>query len=293
MERFYRENTLLPRGVGPQRQSLSLTDPLETNVPLINGFKPDIIQTYGSYLAMLSRYSQATGHLWHWPKVLLYTADSLPESARRLIEEELQIPVFGTYEATEAYNIGFECEQHAGLHLNIDLCPVRIVDGAGKRLPDGESGDVVISNLINRATVLLNYRLGDVAATLPDSCPCGRSLPLLSNVLGRSDDWIELPAGQWLHPRAVPNLIKHCEGVWQYQVVQRTISHFDVSLVTSETCDREETRRRIAAQFERRFGEDITVDIHFVDSIPRTAAGKVRAVISLRTQGGVTSPRSV
>jgi phenylacetate-CoA ligase len=290
IEQFYRENTLIPRGVGPQRQCLSLTNPPETNVPLINGFKPDIIQTYGSYLAMLLRHLRATGQLLHRPKALLYyTSDSLPESARRLIEKEFHIPVFGTYEAAEAYNIGFECQLHTGLHLNIDLCPVRIVDPAGKRLPDGECGEVVISNLINRATVLLNYRLGDVAATLPSSCPCGRSLPLLSNLLGRSDDWIELPSGQLVHPQAVPDLIKYCQGVWQYQVVQRTVTHFDIALVTSETCDREETRQQIASQFERRFGENITVDVRFVDSIERTAAGKVRPVISLRARSRLES----
>jgi hypothetical protein len=49
------------------------------------------------------------------------------------------------------------------------------------RTPDPRtSGEVVVSNLVNRETVLLNYRLGDVAASLPDRCPCGRSLPLLS-----------------------------------------------------------------------------------------------------------------
>jgi phenylacetate-coenzyme A ligase PaaK-like adenylate-forming protein len=109
-----------------------------------------------------------------------YSSDSLSSSVRRLIAEKFGLPVLSTYEAVEAFKIGFECHQRVGIHLNIDLYPVRVVNAQGEPLPDGESGDVVVSNLVNRATVLLNYRLGDIATKLSVPCPCGRSLPLLS-----------------------------------------------------------------------------------------------------------------
>jgi phenylacetate-CoA ligase len=281
VQQFYRNSALLPRGVALHRQQLSLLDPLETNLPLINAFKPDVIHSYGSYLAMLFRYLHATGEPFHQPRALLYTSDGLPEPARNLIRGAFRIPVFGIYEATEVSNIGFECEQHKGLHLSIDLCPLRIVDTEGRALPDGESGDVVISNLINRATVLLNYRIGDIAAFLPGQCPCGRSLPLLSQVQGRSNDWIELVSGQMIHPEAVTEIFAQEEHIWQFQVVQQTTTHFSVALVTAKTCDHLEAKARITAEFARTLGGDITVDIRFVDSLERTATGKVRPVISM------------
>jgi phenylacetate-CoA ligase len=293
MQQFYRDRTLLPPGVALHRQQLSLLNLPETNIPLINEFRPDVIHSCGSYLAMLFRHLQVTREPFHQPRALLYTSDGLPEPARGLIEGEFGIPVFSIYEATEASNIGFECEQHTGLHLNIDLCPLRIVDADRRTVPDGESGDVVISNLINRGTVLLNYRLGDIAAFLPRPCPCGRSLPLLSQVHGRSDDWSELASGQIVHPEAVNQIFTHEEHLWQYQVVQLATTHFSVALVTTSQCNRQETRERIAAQFAGLFGGEITVDIRFVESLERTGAGKVRPVISLRTQGGAASPKSV
>ena len=284
VQRFCQERGLFPHGVRIHRQYVSLLDPLEKNVRLINEFKPDVIHSYGSYLGILFPYLYTTAEPFHRPKVITYSSDGLSNSVRRLIKETLGIPVLSTYQAIEAFKIGFECHHGLGLHLNIDLYPVRIVDATGQALPADESGDVVVSNLVNRATVLLNYRLGDIATILPDRCPCGRSLPLLSFLQGRSDDWIELASGQIVHPQAVRIIFTDEEQIWQYQVVQRTNTHFSLTVVAAETCDRQRTRERIAAKFARAFGEDITVDISFVDSIDRTAGGKFRPVLSMRTR---------
>ncbi len=281
VQRFYRDHLRIPPGLRLVRQHLSLLDPPEVNIRHINQFKPDVISCYGSYLAMLFHYLRESGEPFHRPRVLLYTSDALPESARRIICEEFNIPVFSSYEANESYNIGFECEEHCGLHANIDLCHVRIADAEGKTVPNGECGEVVVSNLVNRASVLLNYRLSDVAAMLPDRCPCGRSLPLLTHVQGRGDDWLQLPSGELIHPQAIPSLIKYHPGIWQYQVVQETPVHFHVALVIDDYSERENIREHVREQFCRRFGEQVTVDVEFVDEIERTSAGKVRPVVSL------------
>ncbi len=281
---FYGQYIIAPPGVAVHRQRLSLLDPPEKNVPLINEFQPDVIVAFGSYLAMLFHYLKQSGRAMHRPKVLLYSGDGLPDSARRLIEDHFGLPIFGSYEATESYNIGFECEAHKGLHLNIDLCHTRVVDAEGHTLPDGESGHVVVSNLLNRATVLLNHRLGDVAATLSEPCLCGRSLPLLSQLHGRSDDYVRLPSGRWVHPQVMPIMIRHCTEPWEHQVVQETESRFVVSVVPREDCDQMQTRRCIQERFAEELGGDIVVEVRFVDTIDRTAAGKVRNVISMASK---------
>jgi len=282
VQAFLRRHTLLPGAVALRRQTLSVYAPPETNVLLINEFKPDVIHSYGSYLAALFESVHSAGKPVHLPRVVLYTGDALPETALRLIQDELHVPVFGIYEAVEAHNIGFQCEQATGLHLNVDLCALRIADADGRTLPDGEFGIVVISNLVSRATVLLNYRLDDIATRLPGSCPCGRSLPLLSSVQGRSDDWLEGPSGQAVHPQAVVRIFKHVPGLWQWQVTQETPTHFCVLLVVADGCDQQATSVEIADELVRVFGEGTMADVRFVHSIPRTPGGKVRPVVSLR-----------
>jgi phenylacetate-CoA ligase len=158
---------------------------------------------------------------------------------------------------------------------------VRIIDAIGQELPVGETGEVVVSNLVNPATVLLNYRLGDLAAFLPQQCLCGRSLPMLSFTPGRSDDLITLPSGRIIHPQAVRTIFTVEDQVWQYQIVQHSSTRFSVKIVVSKTAHRQKLRERVAAGFAERFGSEVSTEISFVDSIDRTATGKCRPVISM------------
>jgi len=279
---FLRQHTLLPPGVRLNRQVLDALDPPETNARLITEFKPDVVVGYGSYLAMVFAHLRATGKPFHRPRAIVYSADSLPESVRQMIEQEYHIPVFGTYGAVEAPVMGFECEHHTGLHLNIDVYPMRLVDAEGNSVPDGESGDVVVSNLVNRASVLLNYRLADVATMSAHPCACGRSLPLLSELQGRSYDSIELPTGELMHGGRMHEPFEGIEGLWQWQVIQESATHLRVGLSVAQTCDRQHLRELITARFAKMFGPLVTLDVQF-DSIQRTAGAKVRPVISMCT----------
>ncbi len=119
----------------------------------------------------------------------------MSDGIRSSIQDELGIEVLSSYNAIETPGVGLECEAHRGYHLNVDLCPVRLVDPRRRAAPPGESGEVVISNLVNRGTILLNYRLGDLAADLPGPalaggrCRCCRSCRL-----GRTA-WLDLGEG--------------------------------------------------------------------------------------------------
>ncbi len=126
----------------------------------------------------------------------------MPESDRQLIESELGIPVLSTYQSVEGLRIAFQCEERSGFHIDADQVVLRIVDANGASQPPGAPGEVVISNLTNRATVLLNYRQGDVAALSFRLCPSGRILPMLESIQGRQDDLVRLPGGSAAHPLA-------------------------------------------------------------------------------------------
>jgi phenylacetate-CoA ligase len=74
------------------------------------------------------------------------------------------VPVLSRYNAGESLKIGYTCEQRDGFHLHDDLCVVEAVGPDGAAVPEEERGAVVISNLVNRGTVLLRYDLGDYVA---------------------------------------------------------------------------------------------------------------------------------
>jgi len=279
VERFTRDSSWVPRAMRMKRQALSILDPPEKNIELINRFRPDAIATYGSYVAMMFAYVEKTGVYFHVPRVILYGADFLPAQTRNLISHKYGVSVLSRYQAIEAPRMGFECDHHRGIHLNLDLYPVRIVDSDGRSLPDGERGEVVVSNLVNRGSVVLNYMLDDVASIRSEKCTCGRSLPLMDMHLGRMDDIVRLPNGSSIHPITVQYLVAW-EDVLQYQVIQETLTHFKVNLVVRPAADTNEIEKSLKIKFEKEFGREISISVRFVEEIERTESGKYRVVIS-------------
>ncbi|HUQ19891.1 MAG TPA: hypothetical protein VM099_09790, partial [Gemmatimonadaceae bacterium] len=284
IQHLYRERALLPSRVMLQHQYLFILDSPETHLRQLNEFKPDVIRGYGNSIAYLFSHIEETGASFHRPKVIFYDAAELPASIRKLITEKYGIQVLSAYQAIEAFKIGFECERHTGLHLNVDVYPVRIVDSDGADVRDGENGDVVVSNLVNRSTVLLNYRLGDIAHMLPGRCPCGRTLPLMSFIDGRVDDRIKLSSGEVIHPQTVRLLFTEEQTIWQYQVVQEESDRFHVAIVGGD--DHSAVCERLMKRFQTAFGDNVRVNFSFVDSIAPSKGGKVRPILSLVTSNG-------
>jgi phenylacetate-CoA ligase len=254
--------------------------PISENLDRLNEFQPHVITCTGAYVGALFSHVAATGGDLAKPNVVVYYSDAVPDPIRRHVTERLGIHLLSTYGAIETWQIGFECEQHSGHHLNFDLCPIRIVDPDGRTVADGESGEVVASDLANRGTMLLNYRLGDLAARLPENCSCGRNLPMLSLLEGRADDTLIRVDGSIVQPRAVHRMMKPERGLWGWQVVQDAPGRLRVSLVPAPNCDRETARRRVGGGFTQLLGDGARVEVSFVDSLPRTKRGKLRPVVS-------------
>jgi len=272
----------LPPGVPIRRRFFSIFDAPAENAQRIREYRPELVHGFGSYIEALFTYVRESGCPFVSPKAVTYTADGMSPASRRLLAEEYGIPAFSIYQASEAFKIGFECDRHYGHHLNVDLYPSYVVGSSGAPAPPGAEGDVVVSNLVNRASVILNYRLGDVATLLPDPCPCGRSLPLLSFVEGRTDDWVTLPSGQRMHPHAFHAVLRAEKGVWRYQIVQSGKGAFRLDLVVSQAVNRDSLERRVGRALGERLGSDVSIEVRYVDALHRTEAGKTRWVLADR-----------
>jgi phenylacetate-CoA ligase len=284
VQEFVRKAGLFPNGVRIERQYLLLSEPVETSNARMSDYRPDLLYTYGSYMAMLCAYWRRHGRPEHLPKAILYTSDNLPEPDRRWLADECGIPVFSVYGSVEALKMAFSTSLCDGMHVNSDLYPLRIVGPDGRDTGPEEHGEVVVSNLVNRATVLLNYRLGDLAALSPQPCPCGRTLPLILRPTGRVDEIIELADGSILHPVVFRELCLREEGILRFQIEQTAPSAFRISLVIAPGTDGPRLAQSVGARFRNRFGDSATAEICLVDELQRTLAGKTPAVMALRRE---------
>jgi phenylacetate-CoA ligase len=157
------------------------------------------------------------------------------------------------------------------------------VNARGERVKNGSKGEVVISNLINRGTVLLNYRLGDVASLASDRCSCGRTLPVLAELAGRVEDIIFLPNGEFVHPRAVWGVFKPRHEVLRYQLIQRASERFELRLITIDSATYQRIIGQILADLRDLLGEVVIEPAYYRD-LETQATGKFRPVISLCRQ---------
>ncbi len=265
----------------PERLHLSVMQPFEEVVAAISSFRPDVIFSYGSYLETFFRTLAIRRQRLPLPRLLAYDSDGMTPHGRALIEQEFGLPVISFYNAMESFKIGFSCGKRPGLHLHEDLCDVKIVDPQGRRVPDGEKGEVVISNLINRGMVLLNYRLGDIASRQPAGCPCGRTLRSLADLEGRGADILFLPDGTLVHPMAVWRVFKGRTEVLQYQLIQREPLRFVLRLALADRRSYERALGGVLADLTQLLGTSAVIAPEFHEQLELEQSGKFRPVVAL------------
>lgn len=182
--------------------------------------------------------------------------------------------IWSNYSAMEVGLISFACPYEPGFHhAAAGKLGIEILDDAGRPCPLGQVGRVVITDYFNRATPLIRYEIGDLAA--PAECPCGRiSLPALRNILGKVRGCLLHRDGRRFPFIDLSRTIRDLPGVRQYQVVQDAVDAFTVRLVA----DRPPTAL-IEAAFARAFGYPCRITIESLSDIPRDPNGKFHFAI--------------
>jgi phenylacetate-CoA ligase len=276
---IYRRSVIAP--MRPNRVSISGFRPVQSVISDINRLRPDVVRAWGSYLEALFRLLEARDISMHMPRLAVYGGDSISEPARRLIEQGFGVPVVSRYTAIESFKIGFTCEEREGFHLHEDLCCVRTVGPEGRTLAPGQPGEVVISNLLNRGTVLLNYRLGDVAALHSEPCRCGRTTVRLSEIDGRVEDIIHRSDGTFVHPRLVWASLMNREEVLGYQLIQHDLERFELRLTTQDDSGFQRIADHVVAELREALGASAVIEANRRDPVQPASGEKFRPVVSL------------
>jgi phenylacetate-CoA ligase len=265
-----------------QGHRISVFEDCERVVELLREWRPRHLSGYGSAIGRLFRHLADTGGDMPLPEVVTFSSDSLAPAERRIIEQDFGIPVLGIYGSTEAMAIGFECGRGEGYHVHEDVSIVRVVDAAGVDVEPGEPGSLLVSNLVNRGTVLLNYRQGDVATPVAGPCPCGRPLRRIRLLDGREASFIERPGELPLHQYRLFQKLRSA-GIARWQVVQTGTSAFTVRILPTPEQDRDELARAVRDAMVELIGPELEISIDFPEELERTPHGKVSSFIPLRT----------
>ncbi|WP_323749604.1 hypothetical protein [Halorubrum sp. 48-1-W] len=203
----------------------------------------------------------------------------LREEDREIIEEGLSTNVYNQYGSTESAAIVTECPS-GHMHVNPEIGIIEVLDENGETVSEGEVGEIVMTALNNRAMPLIRYRIGDMARGPPTygKCDCGREMPIIEKIIGRQDEVVVTKDGRRV-PMLSYNVFKYTENVSESRIVQESVDEFLLQIVPDDGYTDEQAEIAIK-KLKDRVGEDIHVEIETLESIPRTDAGKFRAVIS-------------
>ena len=289
LREWWNEWTIAPRGIATRAVEPPET-PYERIAERIRAERPDVVYSYGSFGEHFARWLAARDERLDAPRVCCYGGDGMTAPGRALLEERTGTMVYSTYQATETGRIGFECERRSGWHLNVDLCDVRLIGADGAPVPAGSEGEVVVSNLHNRATVLLNYRMGDRAIMADAPCACGRGLPVLRELLGRRSEVVQLADGREISGLILEAQCMHAfEGATlRSQLVAEGQGRVRWRVVLAPHADLEALARRVDGAIRAAFGDALSATLEPVDEIPLTAQGKLLRVVPADGPVGVS-----
>jgi phenylacetate-CoA ligase len=259
-------------------ENISIFDPVEEIIKSLKNSKPDVIFSYPSMLLLLSQEIEKRNLRGINPRLIRTGGESLTKDIRNKVSNAFNCDVYAQYASEEFGVMTFECNAHSGYHVISDAVIIEIVNEDG-HVVEGEEGEIVVTGLFNYTMPLIRYKLGDIGTLTHEKCACGRQLPLIKSIEGRTDDFLVLPSGKKVSPRVI-NVIEGIPGVSRYKTVQEAKDRIVVNLVKGKGFGQEtlkEIEKRIKAGC---LAEDVEVDVKLVEDLPLERRGKLRAVIS-------------
>jgi len=210
------------------------------------------------------------------PDGIVSTSMMLIESERQVIEDTFATPVTNRYGCEEVSLIASECECHQEMHINAEHCIVEVLDDDEEPCSAGQDGRIVVTELINRAMPMIRYEVGDRGILSDRTCSCGRKLPLLARVTGRTADFLLAADGARVAGISlIENTLTKLPGIKQMQIVQERKQHALVRLVPGDGYS-EQTEAHLGKNLKHFLGENFDLDFDLVDDIAPEANGKYR-----------------
>ena len=210
---------------------------LMEQVAILQEQRPEVLFCYPSQLVRVARYILDNDIHDIRPKLVILHSENSQQQEREIIAKCFGVNPIDVYGAREFGTVAWsggksDCR---GMHINADLLFVEIIDpNTKRRVGEGESGNIVITDFTNLARPLIRYDTRDIAVASYEPCGCDINFPVMREVLGRSGETIKLPSGEeHTVDFGVGRLITPVDAVEQYQVVITPQSSLIIKLKTA------------------------------------------------------------
>lgn len=243
-----------------------------------NCLRPALLQGYVGAISQLAQFV-INNRLDVWsPKFVWVTSAPLPPVQRKLIFDAFHAPVCDQYGSCEIRWIAQQCPEGKGLHVNVEHVHLEYVDEANHPVPMGTYGQTLLTNLEDKVFPLIRYENGDRGRWLSESCPCGRTLPVIDAVKGRESESFVLPSGKTINGEYLTTIF---DTTPELARGFRVIQHRDLSITVEciPSSDQDVPRiESVVNAFSAKIGGEVPVECRVVRAIDHHR-GKLRFVL--------------
>ena len=246
----------------------------------ISSARPKMLFGYPSALSHIARHANARGRRMDnlGIRVAFVTSERLYDEQRRQISKIFGCPVANGYGGRDAGFIAHECP-HGSMHITAEDIIVEIIDPRGAPVSRGEAGEIVVTHLATSAFPFIRYRTGDIGVLDSKPCSCGRGLPLLKEIQGRSTDFLVAKNGTVMHGLALIYILRDLPQIRNFKITQESVDLTSVSVVSDGGLNGELVGK-IVQGFKARLGQEVEIRVDEVKEIPSEKSGKFRYVVS-------------
>jgi phenylacetate-CoA ligase len=255
---------------------------LDAYVDALEDFQPEILDGYPSALHVVAEHMLRKGRTSvARPRAILTSAETVLPHQRRSIESAFAAKLYNQYASSEGAPFVSEC-WNGQLHVQLDSGVIEILDFQNQPVRPGEVGQIVVTSFFTHMVPLLRYAMGDtaIAGEHECSCPCGLPFPTIQAIVGRVDDFLFTAERGFVGRldtvfKAVPN------SIIEAQIVQTSPDRIVLRLVPDRPKYSPKHAEKIVEEMRARLGRSAVIAVEEVDSIPRSANGKMRPVVNL------------
>ena len=272
----------------------------ERQIMLLQDFRPTAITCTPSYFTFIIERAMELGvDFEKLPlRVGILGAEPWSEAMRRHIESCTGIKACNIYGLSEIIGpgVGMECEAQTGLHIFEDHFYPEVIDpNSGKRLPDGEYGELVLTTLTKWAQPMIRYRTRDVTQIQTTPCPCGRTLRQIGRIMSRTDDMLIVRGVNVFPSQIEATLLSVPETAPHYQILvteQRGLTHLEVHVEAhpqafrSDSKENEALEKKVAQVLQSALNIRVGVKVVAPNAIARSEGKAVRVVDQRKKPSG-------
>jgi phenylacetate-CoA ligase len=258
---------------------LSLTTDIATQARWLTQQNPDYLLTYPTNLGALLELYVRNGERLPKLRGVSTVGETVTPALRARCTEVWGVPITDIYSSQEFGYLALQCQVSGQYHVMAESALVEVLDDNGDPCQPGVVGRLVISSLHNFAMPLIRYELRDYAE-VGGTCACGRGLPLLARILGRSRNMVVLPNREKHWPLVGFSEYRAIAPVRQYQLIQYAPEEIEVRLVTDRPLATTE-EARLTKVIQNALGWPFRLRfVYFEREIPRGAGSKFEEFVS-------------